>query len=114
VAVPYEPFLCESLYGGILCDPARSGDADDLALQVVELRDVFGTDQSVIHIGLDAADNRKRRTLHDSTYRRYAGNQGGVDVSAYEGGNGGGAASNEDGFNFQAFRGKESKINADD
>ena len=49
----------------------------------------------------------------NGAHRRHAGNQGVVHVAAHEGGNGGGPASDEDGFDFQAFRRKEAKIDAD-
>ena len=88
-AIAYESFFCKSLDGSILGDATGAGDTDDFAFQLVELDDAFCANQGVVHIGLDTADDRQRRTLDDGADRWNTGDEGVIHVAANKRGGGG-------------------------
>ena len=81
-----------------------------LPFRSLTLRDAFGAEQRVVHIGLNAADDHHRRVLRDRANRRHSRYQGVIHAAADERGHGRRAAADENGFHFQAFGGKEAKI----
>src|ERR687892_468709 len=114
VTVAYQSLLRESLDSGVFCNAAGTGDADDFTLQIVELRDTFGADECVIHVGLHAADNDDRRALDDRAHGRNPGHQCVIHISTDEGSDCGRPASDENRFDVQAFGREKAEIDSDE